>query len=66
MAKKVKVYVLMCRYHNDTRYVLGVFSSIKKVNEAKKWLIENDMYYKHNPDSLYVDKYELNGDKIHD
>ena len=61
-----KVYVLMCKYPDDTHYVLGVFSSKKKVDEAKKWLFEIDMYHKHHPDSLYVDTYELNGDKIHD
>ena len=58
-----KVYVLMGGCIDDKR-VLGVFSSMKKVNEAKAWLIEVDTYYKRNPDDLEVETYELNGERI--
>jgi hypothetical protein len=46
------------------KYVVGVFSSMKKANEAKAWLIENDTYYRKEPDDLEIDVYEMNGDRI--
>lgn len=58
-----KVYVLMCGCYGDP-VVLGVFSSVKKVTEAREWLLEHDMYCKANPKDLYVDVFELNGEKI--
>ena len=58
-----KVYVLMGGY-SDTECVLGVFSSVKKVNDAIEWLIDNDAYYKNHPDRLYIDMFELNGERI--
>ena len=59
----IKVYVLMGGYIGDS-YVVGVFSSMKKANEAREWIIKVDTYYKANPDDLYVDTYELNGERI--
>lgn len=58
-----KVYVLMSGIINSD-YVLGVFSSKKKVDEAVTWLIDNDAHYKSNPNDLYVDVFELNGERI--
>ena len=58
-----KVYVLMGGCIDD-KHVLGVFSSMKKANEAKAWLIEVDTYYKRNPDDLEIETYELNGERI--
>ena len=39
----VKAYVLMGGCIGDS-YVVGVFSSAKKANEAREWIIENDTY----------------------
>lgn len=61
--KKVKVYVLMGGCIGDS-YVVGVFSSMKKANEAREWIISVDTYYKKNPNDLYVDTFEMNGEKI--
>ena len=58
-----KAYVLIGEFVEDTN-VLGVFSSVKKANEAKKWLEENDTYYKENPEELRVIPYEMNGERI--
>ena len=58
-----KVYVLMGGCIDD-KHVVGVFSSEKKANEAKAWLIKNDTYYRQEPDDLEVDTYELNGERI--
>ena len=58
-----KVYVLMGGCIDD-KHVIGVFSSEKKANEAKAWLIEVDTYYKQSPDDLEIDTFELNGERI--
>ena len=58
-----KVYVLMGGCIGD-KYVLGVFSSMKRANEAREWLIKNDTYYRQEPDDLEIDTYELNGERI--
>ena len=58
-----KVYVLMGGCIDD-KHVIGVFSSEKKANEAKAWLIKNDTYYRQEPDDLGVDTYELNGERV--
>lgn len=58
-----KVYVLMGGCIDD-KHVVGVFSSEKKANEAKAWLINNDTYYRQEPDDLEVDTYELNGERV--
>lgn len=58
-----KVYVLMGGCIDD-KHVLGVFSSERKINEARNWIIENDTYYKRNPDDLEIETYELNGERI--
>ena len=58
-----KVYVLMGGCVGDS-YVVGVFSSAKKADEAREWMIENDTYYKKYPKDLYVDIFELNGERI--
>lgn len=55
----IKVYMLMERHA-----VLGVFSSAKKANEARDWVLEHDMICKKNPSCLYIDIYELNGEWI--
>jgi len=58
-----KVYALMGGCIDD-KHVLGIFSSMKKANEAKAWLIKNDTYYRQNPDDLEIETYELNGERI--
>lgn len=59
----VKTYVLMGGCIGDS-YVVGVFSSMKKANEAREWIIANDTYYKKHPNDLYVDVFEMNGERI--
>lgn len=61
--KAKKVYVLMGGCIGD-RYVVAVFSSLKKANEARDWIIEVDTYYKSHPEDLEIDTYELNGERI--
>jgi aspartate/tyrosine/aromatic aminotransferase len=62
--KKVqKVYVMIGRYQGEN-CTLGVFSSVKKANEAVAWLLEHDMYYKNHPQDLGISTYELNGERI--
>ena len=46
------------------RYVVGVFSSKKKAEAAMEWIIQNDTYYKSNPDELDIDVFEMNGEQI--
>lgn len=58
-----KVYVLMGGCIDD-KHVLGVFSSNKRAEAAKNWLIENDTFYKREPDELEIDTFELNGERI--
>lgn len=58
-----KVYVLNGGCIDD-RYVIGVFSSMKKANEAREWIISVDTYYKKHPEDLYVDVFEMNGERI--
>jgi hypothetical protein len=53
----------MCGCYGDP-VVLGVFSSVKKVTEAREWLIENDTWCRANPKGLYFDVFELNGERI--
>lgn len=55
----VKAYVLMGGCIGDS-HVIGVFSSMKKANKAREWIIENDTYYKIHPNDLYVDTFEMN------
>ena len=55
----VKAYVLMGGCIGDS-HVIGVFSSMKKANKAREWIIENDTYYKIYPNDLYVDTFEMN------
>ena len=59
----VKVYALNGGCIGD-RYVLGIFSSMKKAKEAREWIISVDTYYKSNPDDLSIDVFELNGERI--
>lgn len=58
-----KVYVLMGGCIGD-KYVVAVFSSMKKANEAREWLIKVDTYYKSRPEDLDIDIFELNGERI--
>ena len=58
-----KVYALEGGCITD-RHVLGIFSSEKKAEAAKKWLIENDTYYKYDPDDLEIQVFELNGERL--
>ena len=58
-----KAYVLMGRCVEDS-HVVGVFSSMKKANEAREWIISVDTYYKKNPNDLYIDVFEMNGERI--
>lgn len=55
-----KVYVLMEREIG----VHGVFSSQKKTNEARDWLIEHDYICNLYPNDVYIDIFELNGEWI--
>ena len=58
-----KVYVLMGGCIDDY-YVVGVFSSMKKANEKREQIIKNSKFYKESPELLYVDTFELNGERI--
>lgn len=58
-----KVYALEGGCIGD-RYVIAIFSSMKKAEEAKAWLIKVDTYYKSCPNDLCIDVYELNGERI--
>lgn len=64
MKRKIgqKVYVLNGGCIGD-RYVIGVFSSKKKAEAAREYIIQNDIYYKSNPDELDIDVFEINGKK---
>lgn len=57
-----KVYVLNGGCISD-RHVIAVFSSMKKANETKDWLIKVDTYYKRHPDVLEIEPFELNGER---
>ena len=61
--KAQKVYVLNGGCIGD-KYVVAVFSSMKKANEAREWLINVDTYYKSHPEDLDIDIFELNGERI--
>lgn len=65
MKRKIgqKVYVLNGGCIGD-HYVVGVFSSKKKAEAAREWIIQNDTYYKSNPDELDIDVFEMNGERI--
>lgn len=65
MKRKIgqKVYVLNGGCIGD-RYVVGVFSSKKKAEAAREWIIQNDTYYNSNPDELDIDAFEMNGERI--
>ena len=58
-----KVYALIGGCIDD-KHVVGIFSSMKKANEAKAWLIKNDTFYRQEPNELEVETYELNGERI--
>ena len=58
-----KVYVMSAKYYGD-KLVLGVFSSKAKANEAREWILEVDMYYKSRPDDLWIETFEMNGERI--
>ena len=58
-----KVYVMSARYQGDN-IVLGVFSSKAKANEAREWILEADMYYKHRPNDLWIETFVMNGERI--
>lgn len=61
MNKKVYVLIGGCI---DDKYVLGVFSSQKKLNDARQWLIDNDRYYNEFPDDLWEEIFYLNGENL--
>jgi hypothetical protein len=61
--KAQKVYALMGGCIGD-RYLVAIFSSMKKANEARDWLIKVDTYYKKYPEDLEIDIYELNGERL--
>lgn len=54
-----KVYVLNGGCIDD-RYVIGVFSSKKKAEEEREKIIKTDSFYRHSPDDLWVEEFELN------
>ena len=35
-----------------------------KAEAAREWIIQNDTYYKSNPDELDIDVFEMNGERI--
>jgi hypothetical protein len=37
---------------------------MKKANEAREWIISVDTYYKSCPEDLYIDIFEMNGERI--
>lgn len=53
------VYVLMGGCIDD-QHVVGVFTSNKRANEMKEWLIRNDRFYHDSPDCLDVEPHKLN------
>lgn len=60
MDKKAKnIYVLVGGCIGD-RYVVGVFSSKKKAEEAKKKIIQSDNYYNKYPNDLDIDIFQIN------
>lgn len=59
-----KVYLLMNEVIDD-RFVVAVFSSLKKAEEAKEWLIANDTFYHKYPEDLTIEFWELNGEQIY-
>lgn len=61
--KSPKVYVLMGGCIDD-RNPVSVFSSLKKAEDARNWLIENDTFYKGNPDCLSIEPFYLNGEHV--
>lgn len=58
-----KVYVLIGGCIDD-KHVLGVFSSVKKIEQARKTLIKLDKYYQEFPDDLEIETFCLNGENI--
>ena len=58
-----KVYALIGGCIDD-KHVVAIFSSMKRANEAKAWLIKNDTFYRQEPNELEVETYELNGERI--
>lgn len=54
-----KVYVLNGGCIDD-RYVVAVFSSKKKAEEEREKIIKTDNFYKHSPDDLWIEEFELN------
>lgn len=59
-----KVYVLNGGCIGD-RYVIAVFSSMKKALEAEAQLAKTDAYYKKHPEDLDIEAFELNGKRIY-
>lgn len=60
-----KVYVLFDIY-DGYEITLGVFSSMKKAQEAVEWLVKIDTHYKKIPSRLSIVPFELNGERIED
>lgn len=54
-----KVYVLNGGCIDD-RYVVAVFSSKKKAKEEREKIIKTDHFYRHSPDDLWIDEFEIN------
>lgn len=58
-----KVYVLNGGCIGD-RYVIAVFSSLKKAQEAEAQLAKTDTYYRRHPEDLEIEVFELNGKRV--
>lgn len=58
-----KVYVMNAKFHG-TNNTLGVFSSKAKADEAVKWILKVDMYFKSRPQDLWIETFEMNGERI--
>ena len=57
-----KVYVLNGGCIGD-RYVVAVFSSMKKALKERERIIKNDTYYMKSPEDLDIDTFVLNAGK---
>lgn len=61
--KVEKMHVLIGKRNGD-KAVLGVFSSAKRANDAREHIINGDAYYQEHLGCLWVEAFELNGQKM--
>ena len=58
------VYVLTGRDCQNETHVLGVFSSMKKAEEAQTWILSVDTWFAKYPEYLRISKFELNAEEV--